>query len=83
MRLGRGALTYLGLPAEAALDIKVLEPLLANVICLADKTRTLEETRRSIAPCTFKIRRFLVKDMWEYLRDMSSVDTQNRPVMDT
>ncbi len=67
--LQRGSLTYLGLPAEQALDIKLLAPLLENVICIADRARVLEETRRSIATLPFRERRFITTDIWEYLRD--------------
>ena len=67
--LQRGSLTYLGLPAEEALDIKVLAPLLENVICVADRARVLEEARRSIATLPLRGRRFVQADMWEYLRD--------------
>jgi hypothetical protein len=65
--LQRGKLTYLGLPAEKALDIKVLHPLLENVICVADKRSTLDETRRSIAMLPLKEKRFECTDMWNYL----------------
>lgn len=57
-RLQRRKLTYLGLPAEEALDIKALSPVLENVICVADKKATLEETKRSIAPIPLRVRRF-------------------------
>lgn len=66
-QLQRGRLTYLGLPAEEALDIKLLSPLLENVICIADKKATLEETKRSIASLPLKHRRFECIDMWKYL----------------
>lgn len=67
--LQRQELTYLGLPAENATDIKVLGNLLKNVICIDDQKTTLEETRRSIAGMRLKERRFIVANMWEYLRD--------------
>jgi hypothetical protein len=68
-RLQRGKLTYLGLPAEEALDIKTLSPVLENVICVADKKATLEEAKRSIAPIALRVRRFECGDMWKYLRE--------------
>jgi hypothetical protein len=67
--LHRLGLTYLGLPAERALDILALNGLLRNVICV-DKSKTvLDETRRSIASMRLKERQFVAKDLWEYLRD--------------
>jgi len=68
--LQRQELTYLGLPAENATDIKVLNGLLKNVICIDEKKATLEETRRSIAGMRLKERKFIVANMWEYLRDL-------------
>lgn len=68
-QLQRGRLTYLGLPAEEALDIKALSPLLENAICIADKKATLEETKRSIAAIPLKQKRFVCVDMWKYLSD--------------
>ncbi len=65
--LQRGKLTYLGLPAEKALDIQHLHPVLENAICVADKRSTLEETRRSIAMIALKHRQFVCTDMWNYL----------------
>lgn len=67
-QLQRGKLTYLGLPAEEALDIKVLSPVLENAICVAQDDATLQETRRSIASVALRIRRFRAIDMWKYLR---------------
>src|SRR5689334_6559568 len=66
--LKRPSLTYLGLPAERALDILALNGLLRNVICIDKKQSVLEETRRSIASMRLKERRFIVEDLWEYLR---------------
>jgi len=66
-QLQRNKLTYLGLPAEKALDIKVLHPVLENAICVADKRQTLDETRRSIAMLRLKQRKFECTDMWNYL----------------
>jgi hypothetical protein len=65
--LQRGKLTYLGLPAEKALDIKILHPVLENAICVADKRSTLDETRRSIAMLPLKQRKFECTEMWNYL----------------
>jgi hypothetical protein len=67
--LQRGSLTYLGLPAEDALDIKVLGPILENVICVDEKDKVLDETRRSIASLPLHVRRFEQAKMWQYLRD--------------
>src|SRR5579871_6058384 len=67
-RLQRGGLTYLGLPAEEALDLKALDNLITNAICIAEKQATLEETRRSIAGLPLKERKFVCADMWQYLR---------------
>jgi hypothetical protein len=66
--LGRTDLTYLGMPAESALDIKVLGGLLSNVICLGESEESLRETERSIAMLRLTTRRFHALDMWEYLR---------------
>jgi hypothetical protein len=66
--LQRSPLTFLGMPAELALDILTLRSLLNNVICVAENNSTLEETRRSIAALPLKERRFIVSDIWEYLR---------------
>lgn len=66
--LHRTPLTYLGMPAEDARDIQVLRPLLQNAICIADKPQILEETRRNIAALPLQKRRFVVSDVWEYLR---------------
>jgi hypothetical protein len=68
-RLQRGGLTYLGLPAEGALDIKILGPVLENAICVDEREKVLEETRRSIASLPLRIRRFERGKMWQYLRD--------------
>jgi hypothetical protein len=57
----------LGLPAEKALDIRVLHPVLENAICVADKRSTLDETRRNIAMLRLKQRKFECTDMWNYL----------------
>src|SRR5260370_24382380 len=65
--LQRGKLTYLGLPAEKALDIKILHPILENAICVADKRSTLDEARRSISMLPLKQRKFECTDMWNYL----------------
>ncbi len=67
--LQRGKLTYLGLPSEKALDVRTLEPVLENVICVEENKTILDEARRSIAPMPFKVRRFENFRMWEYLRD--------------
>src|SRR5437016_5858914 len=66
-RLQRQGLTYLGMPAETALDILVLRKTLKNVICIAAKDSTLDETRRSVATLPLKHTRFLAVDMWDYL----------------
>jgi hypothetical protein len=66
-RLQRQGLTYLGLPAEAALDVLALKDLLKNVICVASSEATLEETKRSIATVALRHRRFVAMDMWDYL----------------
>src|SRR6185437_14361615 len=68
-QLQRSRLTYLGLPAEEAVDIKLLGPLLENAICVADKKTTLDETKRSIAAIPLKHRRFVCTDMWKYLSE--------------
>ncbi len=67
--LQRGRLTYMGLPAEKALDIKTLHPILDNVICIADKRATLDEARRSISMLKLKQRKFEEAEMWNYLTD--------------
>jgi hypothetical protein len=68
--LGRKHLTYLGLPAEDATDIKVLAPLLENVICLDLKTSVVDEARRAISHiATLHNRQFKTSEMWAYLRD--------------
>jgi hypothetical protein len=56
------------MPAEDARDILTLKALLHNVICIADRAATLDEARRSIACIRLKERRFVVADVWEYLR---------------
>lgn len=66
--LQRGKLTYLGLPSDEAVDIKLLAPLLENVVCIDVKQAILSETRRNIAHLPLKERRFVVADMWDYLR---------------
>lgn len=65
--LQRSRLTYLGLPAEDATDVKLLGNLLENVICIADKKATLDEAKRSIATIPLKQRKFFHGDMWNYL----------------
>jgi len=67
--LGRLELTYLGLPAESALDVKTLGGLLKNVICVDAKSAVLNETRRSLAGMRLDGRKFEVAEMWSYLRD--------------
>jgi|GEM_PF-6451095 len=67
--LHRNNLTYLGMPAEAALDIKTLKSVLQNVICIADNSNTLAETKRSIAGLRLLQKRFKTIDVWAYLRD--------------
>ena len=67
--LQRSNLTYLGMPAEAALDIKTLRPVLQNVICIGDNAGTLAETKRSIAGLRLVHKRFRTVDVWAYLRD--------------
>lgn len=67
--LQRGKLTYLGLPSDSALDLHVLSSVLENVICVDIRKATLDETRRSIAHLSIKQRKFIVGDIWEYLRD--------------
>lgn len=66
--LQRPGLTYLGLPAERALDIISLDGLIDNVICIDDKEAVLEETRHSIAGMRLKKRLFVSTDMWNYLQ---------------
>lgn len=68
--LHRPGLTYLGLPAERALDIKTLGGLLKNAICVDEKEAVLNEARRSIAGMRLKERKFVVAELWEYLRDV-------------
>ena len=67
--LQRKNLTYLGMPAEAALDIKTLKPVLQNVICVAENAAILAETKRSIAGLRLSQKRFRALDVWAYLRD--------------
>lgn len=67
--LHRPGLTYLGLPAESALDIKELGNLLRNVICIDEREAVLNEARRSIAGMRLNVRKFEVAEMWHYLRD--------------
>lgn len=67
--LQRNNQTYLGMPAEAALDIKTLRSVLQNAICIADDASTLSETKRSIAPLRLLQKRFRTSDVWAYLRD--------------
>jgi hypothetical protein len=67
--LQRNNLTYLGMPAEAALDIKTLRPVLQNVICVAETATILAETKRSIATLRLIQKRFRAVDIWAYLRD--------------
>jgi hypothetical protein len=69
-RLSRKHLTYLGLPAEDAVDIRLLAPLLENVICVDLKARVLDEARRAIAHiASLRVRQFRCTDVWAYLRD--------------
>ena len=68
-RLQRRRLTYLGLPSNEAIDIKVLGNLLENVICVEEKLAILEETRRTIAAMPLKIRKFENNNIWNYLRE--------------
>src|SRR6266566_6358015 len=67
--LQRGKLTYLGLPAEEALDIRALEPVLENAICVDERKAVLDEGRLSIASIPLRARRFVLSRMWQYLRD--------------
>ena len=67
--LQRTELTYLGLPAEEALDLKLLSPFIQNAICVDDRLKVLEETQRSIASLPLRVRRFKHGKMWQYLRD--------------
>jgi hypothetical protein len=67
--LGRSDLVYLGLPAEDALDIKVLQPVLAGAICIADSQDVLVETARSIATIPLKTIVYHKGDAWKFLRD--------------
>jgi len=73
--LQRASLTYLGMPAENAYDIFTLKPLLQNVICIDEKSVVLDETRRNIAGLTLKTKRFVVADIWEYLRQDYPTET--------
>lgn len=73
--LQRSNLTYLGMPAEAALDIKTLRAVLQNVICIAENASTLAETKRSIAGLRLVHKRFRPMDVWAYLRDEYSSET--------
>lgn len=73
--LGRSDLTYLGMPAEAASDIKAMRSVLANVICLGQSDESLRETGRSIAALRLQTRRFYALDMWEYLRSKYDAET--------
>src|SRR5256885_1993175 len=66
-QLNRGKLTYLGLPAETALDLKVLEPYLENVICISNIRADLDEAARRVATMQVKQKHFLVRDIWKYL----------------
>jgi hypothetical protein len=66
--LNRPELTYMGMPAETALDILTLRTLLRNVICIADRQAVLDETRRTIASLSLKERKFICADVWEYLK---------------
>jgi hypothetical protein len=67
--LQRNNLTYLGMPAESALDIKTLRSVIQNVICIAENASTLAETKRSIAGLRLVEKRFRTIDVWAYLRD--------------
>jgi hypothetical protein len=67
--LNRQNLTYLGMPAEEALDIKALRPVIKNVICVARDSDTIAETARSIASLPISEKRFVRSDIWAYLRD--------------
>jgi|SRR5579859_2364333 len=69
LSLHRNNLTYLGMPAEAALDIKTLRSVLQNVICIAGSAATLAEAKRSIAGLRLLQKKFRAIDIWEYLRD--------------
>ncbi len=68
-RLQRSGLTYLGVPAEDARDIKTLAPLLKHVICVDASAAVLEETKRSIAELALKTRKVINAELWAYLRD--------------
>lgn len=69
--LGRTALTYLGMPSSEARDIRVLAPLLENVICIDDERipGTLDALGTELASLSLKQRRLVKGDMWSYLRD--------------
>lgn len=70
--LGRTSLTYLGMPSSEARDIKVLMPMLENVICIDDERipGTLNALRTELAAFSLKTRRLIKGEMWSYLRDV-------------
>lgn len=67
--LGRSNLTYLGMPAESANDVKVLRSLLANAICVDRSAETLREAARRIAPFGLATIEQRNREAWQYLRD--------------
>lgn len=71
-RLRRGRLTYLGLPGELTIDLKVLGSLLENAICVEREAGVLEEVRRSVSLLPLKKCAFVKQNMWDYLGDQYS-----------
>lgn len=67
--LQRPEITYLGMPAERALDVLALKDFLKNTICIAEKQTILDEALLSTASLSLKERRFEIGDVWDYLRD--------------
>jgi hypothetical protein len=65
--LGRRDLTYLGLPAEDALDIKALQTVLGGAICIAPNQEILNETARSIGTIPLKKIVYYKGDAWKFL----------------
>jgi hypothetical protein len=65
----RAGLTYMGMPAEQALDILTLGSLLKNAICIDVDKDVLKETRLSIAILPLKEVRWEITTCWDYLRE--------------
>jgi hypothetical protein len=68
LALGRQELTYLGMPEAAALDIRILQRLLRNVICIDWERKKLEVAEHNISDLPLKVREFHACDVWEYLK---------------